>query len=151
MALPSQAVVSRSSSAQEVKSGHAISGGRLMGRRFRGRLEAKVGVAKYFAGERPQKVEDSRLPPLVFAEGLVVHEEVDDRLFPSDPVEPVGVFGRREWILGPMPVGEAEGHVVREAVVPQQELQFLQPAGLYTRLGLRRPRIFSVPSARIVR
>jgi hypothetical protein len=61
----------------------------------------------------------------VFTQGLVVHKEVDNRLLPPDPMEPVGVFGRRERVFGPAPVGEAEGHVVRKAVVPQKELQLL--------------------------
>ena len=118
--------MSRSSSAQEMKPGQSISPAASWAvGRFRGRPEAKIGVAEDLPGQRLQEVEDPRLPPLVFAEGLVVHEEVDDRLLPPDPMEPVGVFGRRERVFGPVPVGEAEGHVVRKAVVPQEELQLL--------------------------
>jgi len=113
--------------------------------RFRGRPEAKIGMAEDLPRKRPQKVEDPRLPPLVFADGLVVHKEVDDRLFPSDPVEPVGVFGRRERILGPISVGEAKGHVVREAVVPEQELQFFTAVRSVYQVGAPPAKDFFAP------
>ena len=61
----------------------------------------------------------------MLAEGLVVHKQVDDFARRLVRGEPLHVFLRRQGPFVPVLVGEAEGDVVRELVVAQQQAQFL--------------------------
>ena len=69
--------------------------------------------------------EDTRVGGLVLAEGLVVHEEVDHFARGLLRREPLHVLVGRQRPLVPTLVREAEGDVVREFVVAQQQTEFL--------------------------
>ena len=61
----------------------------------------------------------------MFAESFIVHEEVDDLARSLVRSEPFYIFVRRQRPFVPTAVREAEGDVVREFVVAQQQAQFL--------------------------
>lgn len=74
-----------------------------------------------FADEVFEEVEDAGVFPLVFAEGFVVHEEVYEGAVDGGILEPFDVGVGLEWPFFPAAVTEAEGDVVAEAVVFQEE------------------------------
>ena len=86
-----------------------------------GRHEFEVLLAGHGAGQCAHELEDAAFGSLMLAEGLVVHEEVDDVALGG--LEPAHEFLRGERPLVPAPVGEAEGDVVAERIVAQQDLQ----------------------------
>ncbi len=63
----------------------------------------------------------------MFAEGLIIHKKVDDRIRSIRMMEPSGKFPRCERVFGPFPVGIAEGDIIGERIVSQQEFQLAAP------------------------
>src|SRR5690606_4666576 len=80
-------------------------------------------------GHGAHELEDARVGPLVLAEGLVIHEEVDKVAVAVDVVDPLGELLGREGPLAPAAVAEAEGDIVGEAVVLEQEPERLAIGG----------------------
>ena len=74
------------------------------------------------ARQRVEELEDPRVGPLVLAEGLVVHEQVAAEAVAVDLVDPARELlgGKRPFL--PAPVREAEGDVVAQAVVLEEQL-----------------------------
>jgi len=71
----------------------------------------------------------------MFTKCLVIHKKVDDLTGNVDAMDPLGKFIRLEGILCPFRVGEAEGDVIREPVVPQEQLYFHTPCRLIDKIG----------------
>ena len=93
-----------------------------------GRDEVVLGGAVGFLGDVEdglgeffQELEDAGVGPLVLAEGFVVHEKVAEVAIAVDLVDPLGEALGGEGPLGPAAVAEAEGDVVGEAVVLQED------------------------------
>ncbi len=80
-------------------------------------------MSEDFLGQVPHEIEDAGILPLVFAQGLIIHEEVDHLAVAVDGADPAGELLGRQRPLGPVTVGEPEGDVVAERVILQQHLQ----------------------------
>ena len=63
----------------------------------------------------------------MLAEGLVVHEEVDDVAVLGVALQPAEILLSGERPLAPAPVGEPECDVVAELVVPEKEPEAFLP------------------------
>jgi len=92
-------------------------------------LEVVVGVLEDFRRQLSKEVEDAGVLPLMLAEGLVVHEQIDNVSVTVDRVDPLAELSDAERPLAPVPVGESEGDVVAEAVVLQEQLEFRHARG----------------------
>lgn len=80
-----------------------------------------VGDIEDGGGQVLEKLEDAGVGPLVFAEGFVVHEEVAEVAVAVDLVDPSGELLGGEGVLLPPSVAEAEGNVVGELVVLEEQ------------------------------
>lgn len=69
-----------------------------------------------------EELEDAGFFPLVLAEGFVIHEEVAEVAGVIDAIDPLGERVGVERPMGPAAIGEAEGDVIAEAIVFQQQL-----------------------------
>lgn len=58
----------------------------------------------------------------MFAKSLVVHEEVDERAASGGVMKPFNISVGLEWPFFPVAIREAEGEIIAEAVVFQEEL-----------------------------
>jgi len=83
-------------------------------------LETKIGMFGYFLWKGLQKFEYTRLGPLVFPEGLVIHKEVYHLPFPRKLVQPMGEFVRHKRIFTPVGVRKPESNVIRKTVIFQE-------------------------------
>ena len=75
-----------------VETGHGLE----HGRRFGGRHETEARQGKQDVRQGLHELEDARGFPLVFAKGLVVHEQVDDVPCGPGGLGPAGEFFRRQ-------------------------------------------------------
>lgn len=110
----------------DIKSCH----GRTLACHLCGCRKGEVRILQHDAGQGFHEVEDTCLRPLMLAKGLVVHEEVDGLSLAVQGEEPACILLGSERIFLPALVGEAEGNVVREAVVLQKKSYATAVAGL---------------------
>ena len=87
------------------------------------KLEGAGG--EHSLGQRSHKVEDAAGSLLVLTEGLVVHKEVDNLAGGVLIGNPTCILVGGQRPLAPTLIGEAEGDVVAELVVPQQHAELL--------------------------
>ena len=92
-------------------------------RHFARRGEFQRFGRQRLGGQGGHEVENARLGPLVLAEGLVVHEQIDGLARHVGAGEPADVFVGCQRPLAPVAVREAERDVVAELEVAQQQVQ----------------------------
>jgi len=81
------------------------------------RHEVVVRVLEHLVGQMPHELENARVLPLMLAERLVVHEEIDDVAAAVDGADPLAELARRQRPLGPIAIGKAKSDIVAEGVV----------------------------------
>ena len=91
------------------------------------RLEIIVRVSEDFPRQMLHKIEDAGFLPLMLAEGLVVHKQVDDEAVAVDLVDPVREFVGGQRPLRPVAIGEPKRDIVAQRVIFQQESQAIAP------------------------
>ena len=73
--------------------------------------------AEPFWDEGLHEIKDTGVFPLMLAEGLEIHEEIDERTAQTVVIDPVDVFGDGEWPLTPAAIRETKRDVVGQAVI----------------------------------
>ena len=86
-------------------------------------------------GQSLEELEDTGFTRLHFSEGLQIHEQVDDLLILRCRGDPVHVFVGCEGICVPVGIGEAEGNVVGQLGVLQQNLELGSACGAVNVVG----------------
>src|SRR3989338_7264666 len=80
-----------------------------------------MGVLEQFPWQSPKEREDARVLPLVFAKGLVIHEQVDNITIPVYGIDPLRIFLGVKRVISPSLVREPECDVVGKFIAFEQE------------------------------
>src|SRR5690554_6426444 len=94
------------------------------GHYFRRRRKGEVGMAEDSFRKMFHKVKYPALCPLMFAEGLIVHKEIEDFILLGDLVDPINKFIHCKRIIRPRFFREPKGDIITQTEVFQQYLEF---------------------------
>ncbi len=85
--------------------------------RLRSGIKPVTGTFQPCTGQVPEKLKDSRVFPLMLAEGFKIDKKIHDRLAVGRRVEPVAVCIGIKRPFGPVAVRKTKGQVIAQFII----------------------------------